>query len=73
MSPLRGEGQKEADGSIRNYPVYCRLPLYKVKLIDEIGKIKGLSRTDIISEAVDLWISKYPEYQENSINISTEN
>lgn len=72
MSPLRGQGQKESDGNVRNYPVHCRLPLYKVQLIDKIGEIKGLSRTDIISQAVDLWLSKYPEYQENSINISTE-
>lgn len=73
MTPLRGQGQKESDGSVRKFPVYCRLPLYKIELIDKIAKDRGISRTDIISESIDLWLSKYSEYQENSINISTEN
>lgn len=73
MSPLRGQGQKEPDGNVRKFPVYCRLPIYKVELIDRIAKDRGISRTDIISESIDLWLSENAEYTEETINISTEN
>lgn len=73
MSPLRGHGQKESDGNVRNFPVYCRLPICKVELIDRIAKERGISRTDIISESIDLWLSKNSVYTEETINISREN
>jgi len=73
MSPYKGKGEKELDGSIRNYPVYCRLPLWKVKLIDKIANDLSISRTDIISSAIDLWLKENSIYTEESVNINTKN
>lgn len=72
MAPHKGQGEKEADGSIRDYPVFCRLPLWKVKIVDEIAKLRGMSRTDVISESIDLWLRKNSVYTEESINISKQ-
>lgn len=61
--PRKGVGQKEKDGSVRKFPLYCRLPIKKIKLLDVIASKKNISRTDAVSEALDLWI------EENSVYI----
>lgn len=62
----KGKGEKEPDEAVREFPLFCRLPVKKVKAVDFIVKKKGISRTDAISQALDLWIEENSVYiQEN--------
>lgn len=62
----KGKGEKEPDESIRDFPLFCRLPMKKVETVDLISKKKGISRTDAVSQSLDLWIEENSVYlQEN--------
>ena len=40
MTPQKGKGEKEKDGSVRDFPLYCRLPMKKIEIVDLIAKKK---------------------------------
>lgn len=58
----KGVGEKEADGTVRDTPLYCKLPKNKLNLTRLIAKNKKITVTDAVSEAMNDWIDKNAEY-----------